>query len=434
MNILFLTSSSYSHIICLKSLIKHLLQNKESVFCISTIENKSLIEDFGAKFIQYPNYIVPVSIRGEIMEELDSDNMKKLKKDNVKQWYDIVLEKDVEMLYDMNDEQIKYFENVISDNKIDIIFRDAIDKFGEYIANDLNVPLISYSTHNLYSIKYLLEDKERFSLFFNCIYNDPNSILPVNYFDDYEEKSNMYHQKFSVKYNTYRLPILHQYNLNQEMNLIFSTDFFQPKESLLLTKQYTIIYPDVSEEMVNIESSLIQFLNKHKKIIYISSGSIMGHSAIYYMKFISNLKQFGYGIVVSCRREIEILKKWVLDKGYSDFVYLSDWIPQKFVLKYCALFITHGGNNSIMEAIYNGVPMLVTPTSSEQRINGLIVEEKGMGFTMVKKREKHLSVGQMINKILNTSEYYEKMHNFSEQYRKHHNDFSELDRYINEIR
>lgn len=66
MNILFLTSSSYSHIICLKNVIKHLVNRKETIFCMSTPENQKILEEFGAKFISYPDSIIPVSIRKEI--------------------------------------------------------------------------------------------------------------------------------------------------------------------------------------------------------------------------------------------------------------------------------------------------------------------------------------------------------------------------------
>ena len=42
-------------------------------------------------------------------------------------------------------------------------------------------------------------------------------------------------------------------------------------------------------------------------------------------------------------------------------------IPQKFILSKTDVFITSGGHNSILEAIYYKVPMLITPISSEQR-------------------------------------------------------------------
>ncbi|MEU0283242.1 macrolide family glycosyltransferase [Streptomyces sp. NPDC088147] len=54
-------------------------------------------------------------------------------------------------------------------------------------------------------------------------------------------------------------------------------------------------------------------------------------------------------------------------------------VPQLDVLRHAELFITHGGMNSVMESLYNGVPMIVNPLMSEQHANGLRVEELGFG-------------------------------------------------------
>lgn len=54
-------------------------------------------------------------------------------------------------------------------------------------------------------------------------------------------------------------------------------------------------------------------------------------------------------------------------------------VPQLDVLRHADLFVTHGGMNSVMESLYNGVPMVVSPQMSEQRANALRVEELGFG-------------------------------------------------------
>lgn len=62
-----------------------------------------------------------------------------------------------------------------------------------------------------------------------------------------------------------------------------------------------------------------------------------------------------------------------------DHFHVSRHVPQLDVLAHAALFVTHGGMNSTMEALYNGVPMVVIPQMNEQRANGLRVEELGLG-------------------------------------------------------
>ncbi|WP_329079511.1 macrolide family glycosyltransferase [Streptomyces niveus] len=60
------------------------------------------------------------------------------------------------------------------------------------------------------------------------------------------------------------------------------------------------------------------------------------------------------------------------------------YAPQLDVLRHAKLFITHGGMNSTMESLNNGVPMVVVPQTSEQRANAQRVEELGLGRRLAK--------------------------------------------------
>ncbi|GGT35503.1 macrolide family glycosyltransferase [Streptomyces chromofuscus] len=55
------------------------------------------------------------------------------------------------------------------------------------------------------------------------------------------------------------------------------------------------------------------------------------------------------------------------------------YAPQLDVLRHARLFIHHGGMNSVMESLYNGVPMVTVPQTNEQRANSLRVQELGLG-------------------------------------------------------
>ena len=61
MNILLLMSSPRSHITLVEVLIRELINKQNVVYCMSTSNNKDMLESYGAKFIEYPDYIVPAS-------------------------------------------------------------------------------------------------------------------------------------------------------------------------------------------------------------------------------------------------------------------------------------------------------------------------------------------------------------------------------------
>ena len=60
--------------------------------------------------------------------------------------------------------------------------------------------------------------------------------------------------------------------------------------------------------------------------------------------------------------------------------------PQKTLLQQAALFITHGGGNSVYEAIYCATPMIVIPQIAEQRVFARHIVSLGLG-RMIEPRE-----------------------------------------------
>lgn len=54
-------------------------------------------------------------------------------------------------------------------------------------------------------------------------------------------------------------------------------------------------------------------------------------------------------------------------------------VPQLSVLRQADIFVTHGGMNSISEALVYGVPMVVIPFMSDQPTNARRIEQLGLG-------------------------------------------------------
>jgi len=70
---------------------------------------------------------------------------------------------------------------------------------------------------------------------------------------------------------------------------------------------------------------------------------------------------------------------WVLpvNSGIS-----PQYLPQVRLLRRAALAVTHGGNNSVTEALTCGVPMLVLPFSTDQFAGAAAVENAGLGLAL----------------------------------------------------
>ena len=57
-------------------------------------------------------------------------------------------------------------------------------------------------------------------------------------------------------------------------------------------------------------------------------------------------------------------------------------IPQISVMPLVDMVITHGGNNTVVEAFYFGKPMIVMPLCFDQFDNAQRITEKGFGVRM----------------------------------------------------
>ncbi|GIF69946.1 oleandomycin glycosyltransferase [Asanoa ishikariensis] len=75
-------------------------------------------------------------------------------------------------------------------------------------------------------------------------------------------------------------------------------------------------------------------------------------------------------------------------------------VPQLEVLERASLFVTHGGMNSVNEAMHAGVPMLVVPQGAEQPLVAARVVELGAGLTIRTEEVEVLVVRELAQRLL----------------------------------
>ena len=84
-------------------------------------------------------------------------------------------------------------------------------------------------------------------------------------------------------------------------------------------------------------------------------------------------------------------------------------MPQLEILQRAALFISHGGMNSVNESLFYGVPLVVIPQQMEQLLNGRMVERAGAGILLGEKppygRIQPNQMRQATDKILHNPRY-----------------------------
>ncbi|XP_072031990.1 2-hydroxyacylsphingosine 1-beta-galactosyltransferase-like [Amphiura filiformis] len=95
---------------------------------------------------------------------------------------------------------------------------------------------------------------------------------------------------------------------------------------------------------------------------------------------------------------------------------LMKWIPQNDLLGHSKtrLFIGHGGTNGVYEALYHGIPMILTPLMApDQWDNAARVVSKGMGLHLDSKMITEENVYEAISEVLSNKRYQEKVSHYS---------------------
>uniref|UniRef100_A0A914W8K3 glucuronosyltransferase n=1 Tax=Plectus sambesii TaxID=2011161 RepID=A0A914W8K3_9BILA len=89
---------------------------------------------------------------------------------------------------------------------------------------------------------------------------------------------------------------------------------------------------------------------------------------------------------------------------------IVDWIPQKDLLAHPKIraFFTHGGYNSLTEATYTGVPLVVMPLFGDQIANVKRVENAGIGVGVDKDQLTETVIFEALTKVLEDERYDQK--------------------------
>jgi UDP:flavonoid glycosyltransferase YjiC (YdhE family) len=113
-----------------------------------------------------------------------------------------------------------------------------------------------------------------------------------------------------------------------------------------------------------------------RPIIYVSFGS-----QIYYWPDVFE-KMYAAGRLLNAHLVLAIGDlvddpRWSAPREHCD---VYRYAPQPEVLRRAAVFATHGGANSVTEAIVAGVPMLISPMCNDQFHQAYFVERAGIGY------------------------------------------------------
>ncbi|WP_031482334.1 macrolide family glycosyltransferase [Streptomyces bicolor] len=177
------------------------------------------------------------------------------------------------------------------------------------------------------------------------------------------------HRRFDAR----GLPVLDLLNIRRPLNLVYTSPAFQPAVEHF-DGSYRFVGPSIGARPVDPSFETDRLRDP---VLYASLGTVFNAGPELLRTFALALAPLGGTVIVSTgQTDPEALGPLPAN------VLPLRFVPQPQVLARAALFVTHGGMNSVNEAMYAGVPMLVVPQGADQPMIARRVVELGAGLSI----------------------------------------------------
>ncbi|KAI8647360.1 hypothetical protein BD408DRAFT_439191 [Parasitella parasitica] len=178
--------------------------------------------------------------------------------------------------------------------------------------------------------------------------------------------------------------------------------------------------PVIGTSYDSLPSHLTNFMQQHQRVIYIAFGQMYTPNYQEFNVLLTSLLEtyengyydgFIWSLSENSRRGLpEQIKtnsgkvyfiQELLQGNYADLRF-ELWSPQFAILDHdhCKLFISHGGASSIHESLYNGVPLLLHPFTSDQPANAHNIANAGVALVLDRKAHNVTDTFEKLRAIL----------------------------------
>jgi UDP:flavonoid glycosyltransferase YjiC (YdhE family) len=145
-----------------------------------------------------------------------------------------------------------------------------------------------------------------------------------------------------------------------------------------------------------------------RPILYATLGTVFNKLIHHLGSVASGLRDEPVDLIITVGRDMDPAELG----PQPPHIHVERYIPQSLLLPRCDLAIMHGGYNSVMSALYAGVPMIIVPLAADQPMNAQACAELGVARVVDPEQLTPEVIRQHVREMLKDGSYRERARRF----------------------
>ncbi|MBU8785569.1 MULTISPECIES: macrolide family glycosyltransferase [Bacillus] len=195
-----------------------------------------------------------------------------------------------------------------------------------------------------------------------------------------------------------------------ELNIAYTSRYFQP-DSDRYGDEYVFVGPSFPERKGSRRGFPLEEL-EDERVLYISMGTVLADKEAFFNMCIDAFSDFKGKVVIAAGERTDQSRL----KASPDHFIISAYVPQLDVLRHADVFITHGGMNSVNEAIHFEVPLVVIPHDKDQPVVAARLKELGAGFVLSEEDVNDETLKKAVNEVAANEAYLKGIRKIKESF------------------
>jgi MGT family glycosyltransferase len=251
----------------------------------------------------------------------------------------------------------------LAQQKPDYLLFDMSAPWGAIIAQRYNIPAVASFPHLPFNWRIFLRDTR-------VLKKGMHSLRPgQGYYRALQRET----ARLAREQKLRKPSEINVLSSSASLNIVFSSRYFQPFEERF-DDSYHYIGPVINTTR---SDELFEIVRRpDQPLLYIAVGTLYLANKRFFEQCIEAFGDGRFAVIMSVGKGVEPADLGPLPANMS----AAQYVPQLQILEEADLFITHGGMNSINEAIMALVPMVAVPNTIEQAVNSFRVEQLSGGL------------------------------------------------------